>query len=354
MLRFLLAFCAAGALGPAILAQQPAPRYRIEATDHQTVIATMSYEIRTERSIVSRWMVFIPEPPNLPSQAVTRVTSHPKGKVVVDKSLLARKVRFIDRMVRDPMPGGGLTIRQEVEATLRRRELVPLGPGEVPPKVTPLTPTELKYYTSATPQIDIDARAFRDWLAVRELRAKKDEQPLELAARTLDAFRADLTYRYETGDEKCASRVCVKKVGDCASLANLLVAVMRANKVPARALVGRLAQSRLAGSRLGDAGHDHPHVRAEVFVLGMGWVPIDPTMVLMDKTGPVADFIGKDPGDLLVMHVGGDLKLPFPDRERTADMLQVTPFYWTVGNGPLDVFLASSGWEVKVSPVGKK
>ena len=343
-----------GALSPTASAQPPAPRYKIESIDFQVIIASITYEIQTTQFAVSRWMVFLPEPPTLPSQTITRITAKPKGRVIAEKGPQGRKVRFIDQMVRDPLPGGRLSLRLEVEATLRRRELVPLGPEEAPPKVAPLSAAELKYYTSATPQVDLDSRAFRDWLEARELRARKGDQTLELAERTLKVFREELTYHYDPRNEKLASFVCTKKVGDCASLTNLLIAVMRANKIPARALVGRLAKPRLAGSRFGEIGHDNPHVRAEVFVAGIGWVPIDPSEALMGKSRPVAYFIGKDPGDLLVLHVGGDLKLPFPDKERTADMLQVTPFFWAIGTGPFDAALVSSSWDVKANPVRKR
>jgi transglutaminase-like putative cysteine protease len=351
VIRLLLALAVVAIPCPAGSAQEP--RYRIEAADHQTVTATLTYEVRTTKFTVRRWMAFLPEPPNLPSQAVTRVKADPMGQVVSEKSPIARKVRFVDVKVTNPAPGKKLTLKLEVEATLRTRKLVPLAPGEAPPKVAALTLVEQKYYTSATPQVDHAAKEFRDWLGRKELRAKDGEQPLDLAARVLTVLRADFTYHFDPREDKRASLVCERKSTDCGGLANLLVGVMRANGVPARLLVGRMAKPRAEGSEPGDTGYDQPHVRAEVYVAGVGWVPIDPAEASRAKDVPVADFIGADAGDLLVLHADTDLRLPYPDEERTANLLQITPNVWTFGQGQFDVTLGPSGWDVKTTPAKK-
>jgi hypothetical protein len=55
----------------------------------------------------------------------------------------------------------------------------------------------------------------------------------------------------------------------------------------------------------------------------------------------------------LVLHVDVDLKLPFPDREREVQLLQITPAYWTTGTGKFDADFGPSGWELKATPVKK-
>ena len=69
--------------------------------------------------------------------------------------------------------------------------------------------------------------------------------------------------------------------------------------------------------------------------------------------GPVRDFVGHDPGDLLVLHVDVDLKLPFPDKDREVQLLQLTPAYWTTGTGTFDGQFGPSGWELKTTPIKK-
>ncbi|HEY1188820.1 MAG TPA: transglutaminase domain-containing protein [Gemmata sp.] len=335
-----------------VTGQQPAVKEKIVTTDHQNIKATITYEIKTTTFAAGRWLVYIAEPPELPSQAKVKVTAEPKSEVGPEKSPLARPVRYFDVTVPNPVPGTGLTIKQEIQATLRTRKLVPLGAGEKAPKVPPLTAAEHKFYTAPSPVVDFEAKPFQEWLDKKKLRAKKGELPLTFAARVVEVIRAD--YKYQTGvkQNQNASAVCARNTGDCASMSPLFVAALRANKFPARLLVGRLAKPRVPGTR--DADSDYPHVRTEVFVTGVGWVPVDPTYANGDKTKPVTAFIGTDPGDMLVLHVDVDMQLQFLGQQTTAGFLQGAPNYKAFGKGAFDGTFGPSGWELKATPVGKK
>ena len=243
-------------------------------------------------------------------------------------------------------------MKLEVEAVLRTRKLVPLTANETPPEVIPLTAAERKYYLSATTHVDHDAKAFRDWLDEKKLRRAKDESPIEFAARILEVLRADYRYHYDPEQDKRASVACQAPATDCAGMSYLFVGAMRANDVPARVLVGRLARPRKPGSTPADMEYDRPHVRAEMFVAGVGWVSVDPANAHAARN-PVREFIGYDPGDLLVLHVDVDLKLPFPDKEREVQMLQISPAYWTTGKGQFDGSFGPTGWDLKATPIKK-
>src|SRR5579871_5017351 len=121
------------------------PRWKIESHDRQNIEAKISYELHTTTYIVTRWMAYLPEPPELPSQTNIKVTTKPKSKLVSERSALARKVRLLDIAVPNPSPASKLELEMEVQATLRTRWLAPLAEGETPPKVAALTPTETKY-----------------------------------------------------------------------------------------------------------------------------------------------------------------------------------------------------------------
>ncbi len=314
----------------------------------------MTYEIKTTNFAATRWMVFLPEPPELPSQTKVKTTSEPAAKVGAEKSLLARKVRYIDVPVPNAAPGAKLALKLDIQAVLRARKLVPLDDGEKAPKVTPLTAAEQKYYVAPSGEIDFDAKSFKDWTDKKQLKLKKGEQPLELAARVLEVIRADYEYRFDSKEDKKASLVCDRTSGDCAGMTYLFVGAMRANKIPARALVGRFAKPRKDGVGPGDNQYDQPHVRAEVYVAGVGWVPVDPAFAHGNKKRSVEAFIGDDTGDLLVLHVDVDLRLPYPDAERTAKALQTTPNYYTLGKGTFDGVFGPTGWELKATPIEKK
>ena len=72
------------------------------------------------------------------------------------------------------------------------------------------------------------------------------------------------------------------------------------------------------------------------------------------KRRPVTAFIGNDMADLLVLHVDVDLKLPFPDKVREAQFLQLGPYYWTTGTGTFDGSLGPTTWDLKATPIRQR
>lgn len=337
-----------------VAAQPPAPTRKIELSDHQIVEARIGYEIQTKNFIVGRWVAYLPEPPELPSQTKLKVTGTPKSTVIAEKGPLARKVRLIDVPVAKPAAGSNLQLDLTVQATLRTRKLVALNDGEKPPKVAPLTPTERKFYTAPGKSIDFDAKAFKDWLDKKQLRLKKEEQPLDLAERVLEVIRADYTYRFRLERGTTASMMCDETSSDCAGMTFLFVGAMRANNIPARALVGRFAKSRKEGAQASDMQYDQQHVRGEFYLARVGWVPVDPTDANGNKSKQVREFIGHDPGDLLVLHVDVDLQLGYPDQVTISESLQTGPHYHAYGKGTFDGTFGPTRWQLKATPIARK
>jgi transglutaminase-like putative cysteine protease len=324
------------------------------ASDAQTVTAIIRYEILTKDFAVSRWFVYLPQPPELPSQSEISIRESLPAKVVTERSALLREVRYVDLPVPQPAAGASLQMELEVRATLRSRMLVPLGSGEKAPVVAPLTTAEQAAYTAPGPTLDFGNKVFAAWLDKRQLHSKKNEAPLQLASRILTAIRADFGYRFDMQEAKNVSLVCARPSTDCAGMSYLFVGALRANGIPARALVGRLAKPRKVGAGPNDNGHDQPHVRAEMYVANIGWVPVDPTFANVDKARPVDAFLGNDTGDMIVLHIDPDLQLPFPDQERTANSLQAAPFYWTFGQGVFDGKFGPTGWELQSAAIGMR
>ena len=89
--------------------------------------------------------------------------------------------------------------------------------------------------------------------------------------------------------------------GKCADLNALYVALARAEGVPARDVYGcRVADSALGYKSLGKSGDvtKAQHCRAEVYLQGYGWVPVDPAdvrKVILEEGG------GKAPTDPMVL-----------------------------------------------------
>jgi transglutaminase-like putative cysteine protease len=89
--------------------------------------------------------------------------------------------------------------------------------------------------------------------------------------------------------------------GKCADLNALYVALARAEGIPARDVYGcRVADSALGYKSLGKSGDitKAQHCRAEVYLAGYGWVPVDPAdvrKVILEEGG------GKKPDDPMVL-----------------------------------------------------
>ncbi|MDX5359812.1 MAG: twin-arginine translocation signal domain-containing protein [Alphaproteobacteria bacterium] len=106
------------------------------------------------------------------------------------------------------------------------------------------------------------ARAIYDWIVDNTERNPK----------TRGCGLGDIRYMLETGD----------LTGKCADLNALYVGLARAAGLPARDVYGvRVADSRYGYRSLGKSGDvtKGQHCRAEVWLAGFGWVPVDPADV---------------------------------------------------------------------------
>ncbi|MFO7593066.1 MAG: transglutaminase domain-containing protein [Pseudomonadota bacterium] len=161
-----------------------------------------------------------------------------------------------------------------------------------PGTVQPLDPATRQLYTSATKLLPTDgivkenaieitrgaasdldkARAIYEWIVDNTQRNPN----------TRGCGLGDIRFMLETGD----------LTGKCADLNALYVGLARAAGLPARDVYGvRVADSRFGYKSLGKSGDisKAQHCRAEVWLEGFGWVPVDPAdvrkVMLEEKPG---------------------------------------------------------------------
>jgi transglutaminase-like putative cysteine protease len=144
--------------------------------------------------------------------------------------------------------------RAELQNFLRSTRLIPTD-GVVKAKATEIT-------RGAATDLE-KARAIYEWIVVNTFRNPK----------TRGCGLGDIRYMLESGDLG----------GKCADLNALYVGLARASGLPARDVYGiRVARSELGYKSLGAATENvtkAQHCRAEVYLGGHGWVPVDPADV---------------------------------------------------------------------------
>jgi hypothetical protein len=88
-----------------------------------------------------------------------------------------------------------------------------------------------------------------------------------------------------------------------------MVAVLRANRVPARMLFGRWAASQGPPDRATAAVYGQFHVKAEFFVRGVGWVSLDMAAATTDHGGGEFAHFGNEPGDFVTLFADQDFEV---------------------------------------------
>lgn len=95
--------------------------------------------------------------------------------------------------------------------------------------------------------------------------------------------------------------------GDCGNLTSIFVSLLRCQGIPARHIVMLVEERQY-------------HIRAEFYMAGYGWIPVD---VTYKRTYPGMDFFGKTQGQEIVVSQGVYLPLDIePGRQDHAPLLQ--------------------------------
>jgi hypothetical protein len=168
------------------------------------------------------------------------------------------------------------------------------------PTVFDIRPTKCIDYTNVT---------FRSYLRDFDLIRTNGENNLAFAYRAYQILCADLAARIKDGDTGSpsnwrASYLCQRSMqhGACGNCAIQLVAILRANGVPARLLTGRWAKD-------SEPDYGQFHVRADFYDPSIGWIPVDPTFGfsdLRDHKNINGEF-GNNNADFIIMHLNTEV-----------------------------------------------
>ena len=103
-------------------------------------------------------------------------------------------------------------------------------------------------------------------LAARQIAGDQDDS-IAVAKSFFRELVSNYQYEYPVRDRVASEMLRVKR-GDCGQFSNLFVALCRSKGIPARAVVGTFVNE----ARM------RPHVWAEFWIDGIGWIPVDPSI----------------------------------------------------------------------------
>ncbi|HEX5324063.1 MAG TPA: transglutaminase-like domain-containing protein [Capsulimonadaceae bacterium] len=198
----------------------------------------------------------------------------------------------------------------------------------------------------ATPTIDYSTDSFRQWLTDNSLVRGAQEKDIDFARRAFDFLCDKGINRFIAGQDRTASKICVNCETDAGGFSFLYCAILRANGVPARALVGRMARTGNGADNGRLMNQDETYVKAEFYAAGVGWVPVDIAQSIGYKKALRIPSFGLDDGQFLTMEIDPDLVVNtyvfgYQHLSWMQSMAQ-----WIVGSGSAKVSTPSHSWEV--------
>ncbi len=110
--------------------------------------------------------------------------------------------------------------------------------------------------------------------------------------------------------------ILTKRDGECSDYVSVFVAVMRRLKIPARHVAGRIITHDLKKSW---------HIWAEIYLKGLGWVPVDPFYYNKNKK-----LLSYEPDNYIILHK--DILLPGIDGKLQIPILQTYYYLYTGKN----------------------
>lgn len=338
-----LSVCAAGS--------EPTGAWQVIATPRQRIVAVIDYAIHCPDLEAREWTVFAAAAPELPGQTQVKSTLAPGGVALRERGPLGRGLLRLRCPVRTRDEAKRLAVTVTYEATLQRRSLQPVKGDAVvsPPQ---LSASDRERFLLDRGDYDFKHPRFKQWLKEKSLLRKRGEHDVDLARRVFLALRQHLTYDYREEMDRKASTVCFDGKSDCGGLAGILVAVLRANGIPARTLYGRWAKSATPNDRLNLTPYFQWHVKAECFAHGVGWVPLDLAAgIVLDKSQEGLRYFGHDDGDFLTLHVDSQLQVDTGAFGlQTLENLQ-GPAWWVQGKGSLRPTRIEQNWTVRSEPL---
>ncbi len=152
-------------------------------------------------------------------------------------------------------------------------------------------------FLASTESINWKDGDFQDWLDSSGLRRTATESPVAFGERVYDYFKSHGRYVYPPVSPWTSAACCQRLRTDCGGYSLVFTAACRANRIPARLLVGQWFKARRDSDGTVELRDGRQaHVIAEFFDPQIGWIPEDISSTFLHTPGYTdLNFFGRDP-----------------------------------------------------------
>jgi transglutaminase-like putative cysteine protease len=319
----LLAFCSVFPVRA-----QPSPEKHLEITGLHRLRITYDYTAVWPRGGVYSAVLRLPVPPDTGTQSIEHFSSSLSGTTESDENNHRILTATLHHNRGDDRE---LHWRVEIVGLFRMRQLVD-GPPPVPAPI--IVPPRPGAFLNSTESINWDTDSFQNWLTAEGLRRKAGEAAVDYASRLYDHLREDGEYCYPPETSWTAAAGCRALRTDCGGFSLIFTAACRANKIPARLLVGQWFKTRELSDGTLDLTGRQAHVIAEFFDPRIGWIPEDISSAFLHTRGfSDGNFFGRDPGYFFAWHTDTDFHFSTPEKADEHVQWIQNPSLWFSSDG---------------------
>jgi transglutaminase-like putative cysteine protease len=319
-------------------AQTTAPQQHLEITGSHRLLLIYDFTTRWPNESGCSAVFHLPIPPNTGAQTIEHFSSSLAGERETDDADPPQ--HFLTATLHhDQGDDRELHWQVRIVGVFQTRQLV-----DGPPRLSVSRPAPGQFLAS-TDSINWDTDTFQDWLTRADLRRNSGESAVGYGKRLFTYLRENGEYDYPPETAWNAAAGCRRLHTDCGGFSLIFVAACRANKIPARLLVGQWFKTReTAGGSLDLTGRQ-AHVISEFFDPRIGWIPEDLSSTLLRVRGFAdTDFFGRDPGYFFAWHDGTDYHFAVPQNPAERVQWIQNPSLWFSANAGEAAESSSHDW----------
>jgi len=321
------------------------PQQHLEITGSHHLHLTYDFSIVWPRGGGYTATFYLPIPPETGTQHIEHFSSTLKGQIETDNAvpphrLLTATLHHSNGDERE------LHWRVEITGLFTTRQLVD---GPPTPSLNPIVSPAADEFLASTESINWQNNSFQTWLDSSGLRRTNGETAARYGARVFAYFKINGRYSYPPETAWNAAAACHHLRTDCGGFSLVFAAACRANKIPARLLVGQWFKAHKEASGAVELTEGRQsHVIVEFFDPQIGWIPEDISSTFL-KTPGYADlnFFGRDPGYFFAWHTDTDFHFSVPQKADEHVQWIQNPSLWFSANAS-DVYDSiSHHWKVE-------